>query len=46
MDAEERLQTDLQESKAHIATLVREVISIVTRLDVSLRVQSKCLNVV
>jgi hypothetical protein len=33
MDAEERLQTDLQENKAHIATLVREVISISKLLE-------------
>ena len=33
MNAEERLQTDLQESKVHIATLVREVISISKLLE-------------
>lgn len=33
MIAEERLQTNLQESKAHIATLVREVIRISKLLE-------------
>ena len=33
VNAEERLQTDLQDSKAHIATLVREIISISKLLE-------------